>query len=146
VLEGKIGDVHYERGMSCIDCHTLKGHHGDGYLYEEKVNAVEIRCVTCHGTMDKAPDIKTVKGNSLDNIKKQGDRYVLVAKLTGKEHEVPVLKDANHIGTRPFNRQELERISRVGTCMACHAKDGVDLAGKAPNDMAHQMVIRKSRN
>ncbi len=55
------------------------------------------------------------------------------------------LQASNHIGSRPFNKEELERISRVGTCMACHADDGVDLAGKAPDDKAHQKAIRKMR-
>ena len=53
------------------------------------------------------------------------------------------LQATNHVGARPFNKEEQRRISRVGTCMACHYKDGVNLKDKAPTDKLHQKAIRK---
>ena len=43
-------DIHLERGMHCIDCHFSQDSHGNGNLYGETRNAVEIDCVDCHGT------------------------------------------------------------------------------------------------
>ena len=44
-------DIHLERGMHCIDCHFKQDAHGDGKLYGEPRNAIEIACVDCHGTV-----------------------------------------------------------------------------------------------
>jgi hypothetical protein len=46
-------DIHLERGMHCVDCHTRQDVHGDGRLYGEMANAVEIACVDCHGTVSR---------------------------------------------------------------------------------------------
>ena len=43
-------DVHHQRGMHCIDCHTLADTMGDGNLYPNMDYAVEIECTSCHGT------------------------------------------------------------------------------------------------
>jgi hypothetical protein len=48
-------DIHLERGMHCVDCHFTQDAHGNGKLYGETRNAIEIGCVDCHGTVtDKA--------------------------------------------------------------------------------------------
>ncbi|MDJ0881109.1 MAG: hypothetical protein QNJ56_05615 [Gammaproteobacteria bacterium] len=116
------GDVHYERGMTCIDCHTLKDHHGDGYLYEKKEDAVEIRCETCHGTIDKEPDLVTAHGNEIDNVEKVGDKFILTAKLTGKEHEVPILKGAELSKEGHAAMVEVPSHMEKLECYACHAR------------------------
>jgi len=43
-------DVHFERGMHCIDCHFLQDVHGDGNIYSTNWDAIEIECEDCHGT------------------------------------------------------------------------------------------------
>ena len=45
-------DIHIEKGMHCIDCHFSQDNHGNGKLYGETRNAVEIDCRDCHGTID----------------------------------------------------------------------------------------------
>ncbi len=115
-------DVHYEQGLTCIDCHTKNDLHGDGYIYAKKENAVEIRCVNCHGTPDKPADMTTARGNKLTNLKKVGDSIILTAKLTDKEHTVPQLAGAElseegytaMVGI-PAHMDKLE-------CYACHAR------------------------
>jgi hypothetical protein len=52
-------DIHLERGMQCIDCHFGQDNHGNGKLYGETRNAVEIDCVDCHGTVDRRPTLIT---------------------------------------------------------------------------------------
>ncbi len=44
-------DIHLEKGMHCIDCHFEQDSHGNGKLYGETRNAVEIDCVDCHGSV-----------------------------------------------------------------------------------------------
>ncbi|MGQ0735151.1 MAG: hypothetical protein ACT4QD_16050 [Acidobacteriota bacterium] len=43
-------DIHLERGMQCVDCHFKQDNHGNGKLYGEPRNGVEIMCADCHGT------------------------------------------------------------------------------------------------
>ena len=52
-------DIHLEKGMQCIDCHFGQDNHGNGKLYGETRNAVEIDCVDCHGTADRRPTLIT---------------------------------------------------------------------------------------
>ena len=42
-------DVHFERGMHCIDCHFMQDVHGDGNVYSTNWDAIEIECEDCHG-------------------------------------------------------------------------------------------------
>lgn len=40
-------DIHLEKGMQCVDCHFDSDSHGNGKLYGETRNAVEIDCIDC---------------------------------------------------------------------------------------------------
>ncbi len=42
-------DVHLERGMHCIDCHFYQDLHGDGNIYANNWDHIEIECEDCHG-------------------------------------------------------------------------------------------------
>ncbi|MFA0758911.1 MAG: hypothetical protein PVTTEEND_001599 [Candidatus Fervidibacter sp.] len=46
-------DIHLEKGMHCVDCHFSQDVHGNGKLYGEVRNAIEISCTECHGTLTK---------------------------------------------------------------------------------------------
>ncbi|HZU98015.1 MAG TPA: hypothetical protein VFF73_15030 [Planctomycetota bacterium] len=52
-------DAHFEKGMHCVDCHTHQDMHGDGKLYGAMIDAVEITCVDCHGTIAKRANLVT---------------------------------------------------------------------------------------
>ena len=52
-------DIHLERGMHCIDCHFSQDSHGNGNLYGETRNAIEIDCVDCHGTARARAALRT---------------------------------------------------------------------------------------
>jgi len=64
-------DIHAEIGMQCADCHFAQDGHGNGLIYGEVANAVEIGCKDCHGTVDAYPTLLTSnlaarpKGNNL---------------------------------------------------------------------------------
>ncbi len=52
-------DIHLEKGMHCVDCHFEQDNHGNGKLFGEFHNAIEIQCVDCHGTLTKTPTLRT---------------------------------------------------------------------------------------
>lgn len=52
-------DIHLEKGMHCIDCHFTQDSHGNGKLYGETRNAVEIDCVDCHGQVNSRASLIT---------------------------------------------------------------------------------------
>jgi hypothetical protein len=52
-------DIHAEKGMQCADCHFAQDSHGNGLIYGEVANAVEIGCKDCHGTADAYPNLRT---------------------------------------------------------------------------------------
>jgi len=52
-------DIHAEKGMQCADCHFSQDNHGNGLIYGEVANAIEIGCKDCHGTADAYPTLLT---------------------------------------------------------------------------------------
>jgi hypothetical protein len=46
--KAKHPDIHYEKGLECLDCHSLDKIHGDGNLYTFAEEAIEISCEDCH--------------------------------------------------------------------------------------------------
>jgi hypothetical protein len=52
-------DIHLEKGMHCIDCHSAQDSHGNGKLYGETRNAIEVDCTDCHGTIQQHATLKT---------------------------------------------------------------------------------------
>ena len=118
-------DVHYEKGMHCIDCHQEPEIHGDGNIYSKKWQATAIECETCHGTPDEYATFTTRYG-PLNNIVFENGKPVLVSKVTGEKHPVPQLKDLAEQGKlSPMGevamvkvKQHLDKLE----CYACHAK------------------------
>ena len=51
--------IHAEKGMQCADCHYAQDSHGNGLIYGEVANAIEIGCKDCHGTADAYPTLRT---------------------------------------------------------------------------------------
>ena len=54
-----MSSIHLDKGMHCVDCLFAQDNHGNGHIYGEVANAVEIDCIDCHGTADKFPTLKT---------------------------------------------------------------------------------------
>jgi len=52
-------DIHVDKGMHCADCHFAQDSHGDGNLYGEVAQSVEIRCQDCHGSVKSRANLKT---------------------------------------------------------------------------------------
>lgn len=113
-------DIHFAKGMQCIDCHTSLDLHGDGNIYPSTLYQVEIQCADCHGTPDEYPwelpvgygtaltfegargiyvdelgieYLITSRGNPRANLEKRGNKVILTSFFDDKEHEVTLLKD-----------------------------------------------------
>lgn len=54
-----LSSVHVDKGMHCVDCHFGQDSHGNGHLYGEVAQAVEIDCQDCHGTADRYPNLRS---------------------------------------------------------------------------------------
>ena len=54
-----MSSVHVDVGMQCVDCHFAQDGHGNGLLYGEVADAVEIGCKDCHGTAQALPTLRT---------------------------------------------------------------------------------------
>jgi len=55
-------DVHFERAMECVDCHTWREAMGDGKVHFHEEDQVEISCEDCH-------PLETPKTISADRLK-----------------------------------------------------------------------------
>lgn len=108
-------DVHYERGMSCIDCHTRNEIMGDGTNYAHYEQQLEISCATCHVGAEQLKEGKfpglTRKGEQLNNVIRNGDSWVISNKINDKKHPLKSPKP----GVCDFPAHK-----RVG-CEACHS-------------------------
>ncbi len=128
-------DVHYEKGLVCIDCHPAEDVMGDGKRHAHLEEQVHIRCQTCHQAhlAKPAPQNsvwKVIKSNPalkmpqdsllarvtdhifLSNVFKQHGRIVLVRKTDGK---ILTIKQNNRI--RACNLEGHDRLA----CQACHS-------------------------
>ncbi len=63
VLTFKGADVHHEKGMLCIDCHSARDAMGDGKSYNHQGEQVDIACIDCH---NRNPG-KFINYNQLDS-------------------------------------------------------------------------------
>jgi hypothetical protein len=54
-----MSSIHVDKGMHCVDCHFSQDVHGDGHMYGEVAQAIEIQCADCHGTADEYPPLLT---------------------------------------------------------------------------------------
>jgi hypothetical protein len=54
-----LADIHLDKGMHCADCHFAQDSHGDGNIYGEVAQAVEIQCQDCHGTVKARSNLRT---------------------------------------------------------------------------------------
>jgi len=52
-------DIHAEVGLQCADCHFAQDSHGNGFIYGEVANAIEISCKDCHGTARDYANLRT---------------------------------------------------------------------------------------
>lgn len=114
-----MSSIHVDKGMHCVDCHFEQDSHGNGHLYGEVAQAVEIDCVDCHGTVDSYPSLKTSgpaappEGTDLSRLRTQDGRarfewrgaklFQRSALWPDKEWEVSLVKDSVNPNHPKFN-------------------------------------------
>jgi len=139
-----ISDIHLARGMECIDCHTQNDIMGDGNLYSKQGEAVEIRCETCHGTMDTLPRIQQItdrqdrvirlsrhyKGSSSVNtlgdwmvVSSRGNKLANVKVVNGKIVTIGKRSGRQHITPliRDSDAHDIPGHQEKLQCTACHS-------------------------
>lgn len=134
-------DVHFAKGMECIDCHTSRDVMGDGYAYENMYLQTEIACEDCHGSASERPRLApvsgegdealresrsypvsvvhgqqmvlTAKGRKYSNVFWDGSRILVQGKRSGNLHESKVIT-----GTPEHSIVGHERLE----CYSCHSR------------------------
>lgn len=63
--ENGSADVHFIKGMKCMDCHTSREMHGDGKQYDsfQQTGAMDVSCETCH------TDLTTIESHQVHGNK-----------------------------------------------------------------------------
>jgi hypothetical protein len=126
-------DIHLEKGMHCVDCHFAQDNHGNGKLYGETRNAVEIDCTDCHGTIFRPTTLRTSGpaappgGTSLARLRTpwgqrrfewRGERLYQRSMVTpGLEWEVVQVRDTITPGSPHYNERSrlAKTLRRDGT-------------------------------
>ena len=125
-------DIHHEKGMHCIDCHTVSDVMGDGRLHGQMEHAVEISCSACHGTFTEVSSLTTERGTPLEHLRREGERVILTSKVDGREHVVPQVAHIVDPAHADFSRDAARAMTsahRHLECYACHAGWNVNLLG-----------------
>ncbi len=112
-------DIHVDYGMHCSDCHFGQDSHGDGNIYGEVAQSVEIGCEDCHGTISRKANLKTSGPAAADagrdlSLKrtpwgerqftwKNGDLYQRSLVTEGLEWRVQQVIDSVNPSSKDFN-------------------------------------------
>ncbi len=114
-----LSSIHLDVGMHCVDCHFGQDAHGNGHIYGEVAQAIEVDCIDCHGTADAYPTLKTSgpaappEGNDLRLIRtedgrrrfqwRDGKLYQASALDPDKEWQISLVKDTVNPGHAEYN-------------------------------------------
>ncbi len=112
-------DIHHQKDMACIDCHTRNEIMGDGTSYAHYEEQLEISCEMCHS---ENPGV-TRKGDPVTNISRRGERFEMTGKVNDRVYPLAVPKK----GVCDFDghkRMTCESCHStwVPQCYGCHAK------------------------
>jgi hypothetical protein len=139
-------DIHLEKGMHCIDCHFVQDSHGNGKLYGETRNAIEVDCVDCHGTIQQRATLRTsgiaapAGGTALDGLRtpwgerrfyREGDRLFQRSMLEKQQQwEVVQVIDSITPGDPHYNEKSrlAKTIQKDGTTWGSANTDSSRLA------------------
>jgi hypothetical protein len=117
-------DIHHEKGMHCIDCHTQNDVMGDGTLYGAMEQAVEISCVDCHGDFERPATLRTARGTPLTHLSRTGDKVVLRSKVDGREHAVTQVAHVLDPKRPEYNAEAARAMNKSHgklECYLCHS-------------------------
>ncbi|AGF76953.1 hypothetical protein UWK_00368 [Desulfocapsa sulfexigens DSM 10523] len=112
-------DIHHQKEMACIDCHTRNEIMGDGTSYAHYEDQLEISCEMCHS--DK-PGI-TRKGDPVGNIFKKEEKYQMTGRVNDKVYPLvgPKKGVCDFSGHKRITCEACHS-TWVPQCYGCHAK------------------------
>jgi hypothetical protein len=130
----RLMDIHFEKGMHCIDCHFLQDAHGDGNVYSTNWETIEIECEDCHGTKGQKATLFTSGQNGGNDLRKAKDANGIPYFLKmpdgsvfqrsrvedGLAWKVPQVDDVITPGTSEFNARAVAAMGQ-----AAHMPDPV---------------------
>lgn len=153
-------DIHHDKGLECIDCHTSRDVMGDGYAYENMYQQTEVACEDCHGSSTEPPQVMTIerennealressnyqqqvqmgdqlvvtsKGRPYSNVFYRNGQVVVVGKRDGKEHVSKVITDTPEHRIVGHERMECYAChsSAVPQCFGCHTQYDLSQKGR----------------
>lgn len=116
-------DIHGERGMGCVDCHTGAESHGDGHIYSTKPHAVEVTCEMCHGSAFAVADFTTRFGNVFPGLfrDEKSGKVSQRLKSDGSIRPVVQIKQIIDSGLKPNSQGPSHVLHGRLECWTCHA-------------------------
>lgn len=136
IFERHPADVHFEKGMTCIDCHVAAEIMGDGARHAHERDAVKIACVDCHASAETPArefaqlDAETQIIVALRKLNVPGRRFATSPSgsvvypnvfLDGSGHPLLALKNsATTLAPKPLAPVCVGSIHRRLDCAACH--------------------------
>lgn len=91
-------DIHQQRGMGCVDCHSGDHLMGIGNI------SIDPACIDCH-------DHESLTARQPTNVEKTEDGFSLNSMVSGRSHLLPLMKDSAH-----------KRYSGKVACQVCHGQ------------------------
>lgn len=141
----QLSSIHLDIGFHCVDCHWAQDMHGNGHIYGEVAQAVEVDCRDCHGTADKYPTLRTSDprrpgGMDMSLLRTQDGRkrfewregklYQRSAMYPELEWEMSLVKDTVSPGNAQYNEKAARALMHAGAA-------GQDGTGPGAKDYAH---------
>ncbi|MFH0844541.1 MAG: hypothetical protein V1930_03625 [Pseudomonadota bacterium] len=102
-------DIHAEKGLWCIDCHTKKDVMGDGNLYSYALEVPMRRCTDCHGGFRNG-----FPNHSVESIQWDSQEVFFLSRDKVVGRVLPLF-------TKKIIPHQIEAHERV-RCSACHAQ------------------------
>ncbi|MCK5797691.1 MAG: cytochrome C, partial [Deltaproteobacteria bacterium] len=120
-------DIHYQKGMTCADCHTSIGVHGDGFLFGANLSQVQVECTDCHGTPEKYPwELPLGYGEEFEGRNDRGKARGLVRKLSPRLSRATVYPvEDGYVLTARGNA--FRNVVRKGNRVIVHTAGGKDI-------------------
>ena len=82
-------DIHHEKGMECIDCHTSHEVMGDGYYYLHEEDQTKVTCTDCHLT----GKTETVSADKFDY---ESQQIITLRKFDEKDRKFLVVRKSGY--------------------------------------------------
>ena len=155
-------DIHYEKGMGCIDCHGSQDVHSGtegspiaGYIMSHQNQVVGATCKSCHGDTEgyaeytdctdyngnAASCVTDRFGNPMRNVTYEGNgNYWLTSRVDGLRHYVPQTRDTVDVNGNKVNPLTSQLLYNPIASYAMGRYDGDFTTGIGPEQTTAGLV------